>query len=92
MSGKDKDMSGVLFKNDRKTTDKHPDYKGSAIVNGQAMWLSAWINVNEDGSKRMSLSFQPKEQQQRQEATRQAPKRNAYAERDNGFDDRDPPF
>jgi hypothetical protein len=29
-----RELSGVLFKNDRKTADKHPDYKGRATIDG----------------------------------------------------------
>jgi hypothetical protein len=53
---------GVLFKNDRKDSDKHPDYKGSLNVNGQEFWLSAWIKEGQRG-KFMSLSVEPKKEQ-----------------------------
>jgi len=48
--------SGVLFKNDRKETDKHPDYTGKATVNGVELRLAAWIKSGAKG-KFMSLSF-----------------------------------
>jgi len=51
---------GVLFKNDRKESDKHPDYKGSINVNGEELWLSAWIKSGEKG-KFMSLAVTPKD-------------------------------
>jgi hypothetical protein len=59
-----RDNTGSLFKNDRKETDSHPDYKGSALLNGVEHWLDAWINEARDGSKYMSLKFKPKEARQ----------------------------
>lgn len=52
---------GVLFKNDRKENDKHPDYKGQIDVDGTEFWLSAWIKESAKG-KFMSLSIQPKQE------------------------------
>ena len=57
-----KDNSGALFKNDKKETDSHPDYKGSAMVDGSDYWVSGWINVSNAGTKYMKFSYSPKEQ------------------------------
>jgi FlaG/FlaF family flagellin (archaellin) len=54
-----RDNSGSLFKNDRKTTDMHPDYSGSVLIGGVDMWISAWIKKG-NGKTFMSLSFKPK--------------------------------
>lgn len=35
MENKIYDNSGGLFKNQHKTTEKQPDYKGDALINGQ---------------------------------------------------------
>lgn len=64
MAYEQKDMSGSLFKNDRKESDTHPDYKGTAKLNGVDHWLDAWINTANDGTKYMSLKFKPKEARQ----------------------------
>lgn len=56
---------GVLFKNDEKKGEAHPDYKGRINTNGQDFWLSAWLKTAKDGRKYMSLSVNPMEQQQR---------------------------
>jgi len=33
---------GSMFRNKRKTTDRHPDYTGSINVEGVEYWVSAW--------------------------------------------------
>ena len=63
MAYEQRDMSGSLFKNDRKEADTHPDYKGSALLNGVDHWVDAWINTSNSGTKYMSLKFKPKEAQ-----------------------------
>lgn len=62
MSDYDNTNTGVLFKNDKKTTDKHPDYRGQVNVGGTEYWLSSWIKTGAKG-KFMSLSVQLKEGQ-----------------------------
>tara|TARA_B110000971_G_scaffold220157_1_gene262983 strand:- start:801 stop:1061 length:261 start_codon:yes stop_codon:yes gene_type:complete len=59
-----RDNSGSMFKNERKEKETHPDYKGTAMVGGVEMWMSAWLKTSGSGTKFMSFSFQPKEQQQ----------------------------
>ena len=44
-----KEGSGSLFKNDRKTTETHPDYSGTIMVNGKEHWLSAWVKEGQKG-------------------------------------------
>ncbi len=62
MSYEQKDNSGSLFKNSRKEKDTHPDYTGSALINGVPMWLSAWIKRDKNGNAYMSCSFKPKDE------------------------------
>lgn len=54
--------SGALFKNDRKEKATHPDYTGSAEVDGVAYWISAWVKTGKSRKKFFSLSFRPKDE------------------------------
>ena len=63
MAYEQRDNSGSLFRNDKKETDNHPDYNGSALVGGQEVWMSAWLKTASNGKKFMSVSFKPKYQQ-----------------------------
>ena len=51
------DNSGSLFINDRKESDKHPDYKGSIIINGQKYWLNGWLRTRDkkDGTGKVQF-------------------------------------
>jgi len=51
-----RDQSGALFKNSKKTESKHPDYQGDCMVNGVKMRMSAWLKES-NGTKFMSLAF-----------------------------------
>jgi uncharacterized protein (DUF736 family) len=64
MSEYDDSNRGVLFKNDRKETEKHPDLSGTININGVDHWLNAWSKVSQNGKKFISLSIgKPKEVQ-----------------------------
>ena len=84
MSEYDNNNTGALFKNDKKQSDRHPDYNGSCEVNGVEMWMSAWLKTSNGGKKYMSFSFNPKEAQANKSQPSQAPAAD-------GFDD-DIPF
>jgi len=58
---------GVLFKNDRKQSEKHADYKGNINVNGEDFWLDAWIRESKKG-KFLSISIKPKAEEKPVEA------------------------
>ena len=63
MSQYDNRNSGALFKNEKKASDRHPDYTGSwTDSNGVEHWLSAWIKTSASGKTFMSLSATVKDQ------------------------------
>lgn len=75
----DNNFKGVFFKNDKKETDQHPDYTGSAQVDGVEYFMDAWINTADSGRKYMSVKFKPKQ--------KQSPAQKPAAKRPNaGFD------
>ena len=48
---------GVLFNNDRKETEKHPDFSGSINISGVEYFLSAWKKRSKNGTTFLSLSI-----------------------------------
>jgi hypothetical protein len=61
MTDYDDTNRGALFRNDKKESDRHPDYKGSLNVGGTEYWVSAWIKESKAGQKYMSLAVTAKE-------------------------------
>lgn len=51
------DNAGSLFINDRKTTDKHPDYKGNIMVDGKKYWVSGWLKTRDKRDRTGKVSF-----------------------------------
>jgi hypothetical protein len=52
---------GALFRNNDKTEEAHPDYRGNITTDdGTEYWLSAWLKTSKNGMKYMSLSIKPK--------------------------------
>lgn len=79
---------GQIWGNDKKTSDSHPDFKGSINVEGKEYWLSAWKRAPDANPKAPSLRFsvQPKDEQAPQQ-----PKAQPQTQPQDDFDD-DIPF
>lgn len=75
---------GSLFKNDKKTEDKHPDLNGSINIDGVDYWISGWSKVSKGGQKFISLSVRQKQEQTRQSSqpTRKSPPASQMPEDD----------
>lgn len=57
MSDYDNNNTGALWKNDKRATEKHPNLRGQAEVDGKQYWVSAWTS-SEGGKKPLvKLSF-----------------------------------
>jgi len=48
---------GAIWKNDKKETEKHPDFTGSLNVEGVEYWVSAWKRKPGGSEKAPALSF-----------------------------------
>ena len=57
---------GSLFKNDKKTEEKHPDLSGSINIEGVEYWISSWKKVSKAGTPFFSLSVRQKQETSRQ--------------------------
>jgi len=53
-----KNNSGAIFKNDKKTAETQPDYKGKVNVNGADMEVALWLKESSKGLKYFSATFQ----------------------------------
>jgi hypothetical protein len=55
----DKDNSGVLFRNEKKQTEKQPDYTGTVTVMAEKWRLAGWIKKSKAGQTYLSLAVSP---------------------------------
>jgi hypothetical protein len=62
MAYEQRDNSGSLFSNDRKEKDSHPDFKGTAMIDGIVYWVSGWTKHGQRGDF-TSLAFKRKDDQ-----------------------------
>ena len=57
----DNKNSGVLFRNDKRETEKHPEYTGNITIEGKEFYLSAWVNESaRTGQKYFAIKATPK--------------------------------
>jgi hypothetical protein len=63
MAYEQRDLSGSLFKNDKREKDTHPNLTGTVMIGGVEYWASGWTKERSNGDKWISLAFKPKEAQ-----------------------------
>lgn len=64
MAYEKQDDTGFLFRNEKKTSDKQPDYTGWIKENGKERRLAAWVKDMKDGSKALSIKISDKQEGQ----------------------------
>ena len=55
---------GSIWKNEKKATEKHPDFTGSLNVGGVDFWVSAWKRKPDANPKAPALSFSIKQKEE----------------------------
>jgi hypothetical protein len=68
-----RDMTGVLFRNERKTADNHPSHTGTITIGGVEYRIAAWVKEGAKG-RFFSLKVTPPDGAQ-QEAPLTGPRR-----------------
>lgn len=72
MTQYDNQNRGAIWKNEKKTTENHPDFTGSLNVGGVDYWVSAWKRKPDAKPTAPALSFAIKPKDQRQDTHNQA--------------------
>ena len=52
-----KNNSGAIFKNDKKTADNQPDYRGKMVVDNKEWEISLWLRESAKGVKYFSAAI-----------------------------------
>lgn len=61
-----KDGQGSLFKNERRTTETQPQFRGQVKINGKLLDIAAWTKKTQKGDTFLSLSVSEPRQQAQQ--------------------------
>lgn len=63
MAYEHREGQGALFRNEKKESEKHPDYKGTIMLGGQVYEIAGW---KKEGSKGTFLSLKGQEPREKQ--------------------------
>ena len=64
MSYEMEEKTGTLFKNENKTEDKHPNYKGSFKLDGKVMDIALWRREGKSGVPYLFVKVSDKKEKQ----------------------------
>jgi len=78
---------GSIWGNDRKESDKHPDFTGSLNVEGVEYWVSAWKRKPDASAKAPALSFSIKPKEDKPVADKGQAGRDAHGKRVDMYDE-----
>ena len=81
-----KNDTGLIFKNDKRTSENHPHGTGKAKINGVEYWVSSWTKQGAKGPFQ-SLAFTPMDKSVSRPA---APQSAAIAPPSSNADDSNP--
>lgn len=87
MTEYDNTNRGSIWKNDKKETDRHPDFTGSLNVGGVEYWVSAWKRDPNGNPKAPALSFSVKAKDEAQQQGIAQAKDAATQPTNDSFDD-----
>ena len=60
---------GAIWRNDKKASDRHPDFTGSLNVDGVEYWVSAWKRREGQSDRSPALSFSVRRKEREQSAS-----------------------
>lgn len=82
MAGKyDETNRGAIWKNEKKETEKHPDFTGSINVDGHDYWLSGWRRPADASEKAPAMKFTVKRKDGKPQAAEPQPARSQQQRR-----------
>ena len=83
---------GSIWKNDRKTTDTHPDFTGTLNVEGVEYFFDAWKRKQDANPKAPALTFSIKRKDKQPETPSRQPSHADKPAAMDDFADDDIPF
>lgn len=63
MAYEQRDNSGSAFPNDKKKSERHPDFKGKAMIGGVMYFFDLWKKPGRGGATFVSASFKKMDKQ-----------------------------